>query len=366
MHNGYLGRETLSLYKCLPLPSPPSSKCLARCHTGWNIPWVTWGQLCWLCPLSALQAPSASSLAEWGKRQKRPWWCASAAQQWPKYPWMIDTVSSTNLYQLLWRKLTLPSTHTQKTLTVLHKWQNLPQNQFYIWQSIWHCCDSRYLLDSEALQCLVYEAPPYSHELEPISELDHSSGWVGNGLTKHSNTFHGGLPFYSRSTNSVPYGGLAKGSRQMSGDIIVTMLTACEFVHQKVITLCSGKNLTFFAALRGWQQITITQFSKSTRWFAVLIKRHGSRPQIPNIRQNLQKQKKQEVTAAEKEINWRPSWQPCRLCVCTLRQNSWILQWCTAIWAKSAPTLREASFSAFKQRESLEHLNKHHKNTPSF
>lgn len=49
---------------------------------------------------------------------------------------------------------------------------------------------------------------------------------------------------------TVPYGELAKERGQMSGDIIVTMLTACEFIHPKVITLCSGKNLTFFAALR--------------------------------------------------------------------------------------------------------------------
>lgn len=68
---------------------------------------------------------------------------------------------------------------------------------------------------------------------------------------KHSNNFHGELPFYSLPTKSVPYGELAKGSGQMSADIIVTMLTACEFIHQKVITLCSGKNFTFFAALRG-------------------------------------------------------------------------------------------------------------------
>lgn len=68
---------------------------------------------------------------------------------------------------------------------------------------------------------------------------------------KYSNTFHGGLPFYSLPTNSEPYGELAKGRGQMSGDIIVIMLTACEFIHQKVITLCSGKNFTFLAALRG-------------------------------------------------------------------------------------------------------------------
>lgn len=81
------------------------------------------------------------------------------------------------------------------------------------------------------------------HAWRPISGLGHSSGSVGNGPMKHSNTFHGGFPFYSLPTNSVPYGELAKGRGQMSGDIIVTMLTACEFIHQKVIPLCSGKNL---------------------------------------------------------------------------------------------------------------------------
>lgn len=77
----------------------------------------------------------------------------------------------------------------------------------------------------------------------PKSGFDHGGGWVGNDPTKHSNTFHGRLPFCSQPTNYMPYGELAKGRGQMSGDIIVTMLTACEFIHQKVITLCSGKNL---------------------------------------------------------------------------------------------------------------------------
>lgn len=73
-----------------------------------------------------------------------------------------------------------------------------------------------------------------------ISGLNHGSSRIGNGPMKHSNTFDGGFPFYSLPTNSVPYGELAKGRGQMSGDIIVTMLTACKFIHQKVITLCSG------------------------------------------------------------------------------------------------------------------------------
>jgi len=63
------------------LPSPPVLYCWAWRHTVWNIPLVSQGQLSQLCPLPGPGAPPAYSLVGWGKEQKRPWLCASTAQQ---------------------------------------------------------------------------------------------------------------------------------------------------------------------------------------------------------------------------------------------------------------------------------------------
>lgn len=146
--------------------------------------------------------------------------------------------------------------HTQKILTAVHnapsfpEQQNLPYDKVVLMSSFIF----RRSLDAAVTAGTFWALKPCRalvmkkhhlilHVWGPILRLDHGSGWVGNGPVKHRNTFDGGFPFYSLSTNSVPYGELAKGRGQMSGDIIVTMLTACKFIHQKVITLCSGKNL---------------------------------------------------------------------------------------------------------------------------
>lgn len=203
------------------------------------------------------------------------------------------------------------------------------------------------------------------HEQGPISRLDHSSGWVGNGPMKHSNTFHGGFPFYSLPTNSVPYGELAIGRGQMSGDIIVTMLTAWEFMHQKVITLCSGKNLTFFVALRGWQQITITEFSERNRWFSAWLKgmvldlKYQTSGKMYKSRRTkrLQQQKRMAALSAAMQA----------LCMFAHSGRTLDVTGVHSYMSKrSAATPREASFSAFRQRASLERLSRNHKNTPSF
>lgn len=78
---------------------------------------------------------------------------------------------------------------------------------------------------------------------EPVLGFDRGGSWVWNGPMEGSNIFHGEFPPCSQPANDVPYGELAKGRGQMSADITVTTLTACEFIHQKVITLCSGKDL---------------------------------------------------------------------------------------------------------------------------
>lgn len=78
---------------------------------------------------------------------------------------------------------------------------------------------------------------------EPVLGFDRGGSRVWNGPMEGSNIFHGEFPPCSQPANDVPYGELAKGRGQMSGDITVTTLTACEFIHQKVITLCSGKDL---------------------------------------------------------------------------------------------------------------------------
>lgn len=208
------------------------------------------------------------------------------------------------------------------------------------------------------------------HEQGPISGLDRGSGWLGNGPMKHSNTFHGGFPFYSLPTNSVPYGELAKGRGQMSGDIIVTMLTECEFIHQKVINLCSGKNLTFFAALRGWQQITIRQFSKSTRWFPAWLK-----GMVLDLKyQTLSKTYKSRTTKRlqQQKRRWMETLSAAMQALCMSAHSGGTLDQAGCYSGaqlheqKSADTPREASFSAFTQRGTLEHLNRHHKNTLLF
>lgn len=107
-----------------------------------------------------------------------------------------------------------------------------------------HCCDSRCLLGSEALQGFGYqEAPPYSAGMRTTiragSQQRLARKWSHN--TQQYILCH--ISFYSPPTNSVPYGGLAKGRGRVSGDTVVTMLTARHFIPQKVITLCSGKNL---------------------------------------------------------------------------------------------------------------------------
>lgn len=156
-----------------------------------------------------------------------------------------------------------------------------------IFSRVSHCCDSRYLLDSEALQSFVHEAPP--HSMWTGASLRAGSWqWLSREWS-HETQQHisWGIAFLLSAYKLCAIWRAGKRERTDVWRHLVTMLTACEFIHQKVITLCSGKNLTFFfAALSGWQQIPITQFSKSTRWFAALIKRQGSWPEIPNIRQN--------------------------------------------------------------------------------
>lgn len=73
-----------------PLPSPaPSCVCWAWPHLGWDLPWLPWAQLSWLCPL-----PAPPWWGQWG--QRRPWLCVSSAQQCPRRPCATNTASSTN------------------------------------------------------------------------------------------------------------------------------------------------------------------------------------------------------------------------------------------------------------------------------
>ena len=73
----------------------PAFYCWAWCHMAWDMPLLSWGLLCWLCPLPASCAPPAPWPVGWGEKQKRHWLCVSTAQQWLKYPWIINTVFST-------------------------------------------------------------------------------------------------------------------------------------------------------------------------------------------------------------------------------------------------------------------------------
>lgn len=94
-----------SLTPNIPAFPSPSFLCWAWHQMVWDIPWVSWGQLFWLCPLSSPCAPRPPHW--WGKEQNKPWLSVSTAQQ----PWKhlcSQHKSKMNTHQLLWRKLTLP------------------------------------------------------------------------------------------------------------------------------------------------------------------------------------------------------------------------------------------------------------------
>ena len=92
-----LGKTKHHNSECPPLlSSSPSFICWAWHHMVWNIPWVSWGQLFWLCPLPTSCAPPASLLVGWGEKKERPCLSVSPAQQELKHPCVINTVYSTN------------------------------------------------------------------------------------------------------------------------------------------------------------------------------------------------------------------------------------------------------------------------------
>lgn len=66
------------------------------CHSVWNIPLVTWGQLSQPCLLQTPCASLAHLLVGWGNRQERSWHCVSTSVQCQKHPCDINAVFSTN------------------------------------------------------------------------------------------------------------------------------------------------------------------------------------------------------------------------------------------------------------------------------
>lgn len=60
----------------------------------WDTPLVSWGQLSWLCPISATSAHPSSLLLGLSERQKNHQPCASIAQRYQKHSCVINTVSS--------------------------------------------------------------------------------------------------------------------------------------------------------------------------------------------------------------------------------------------------------------------------------
>lgn len=63
--------------------------CWAWCFMVWNIPLALWGQLFWLCSLTALCALPAYSLADYEKLES-PWLSASTAEQQPNQECAIN------------------------------------------------------------------------------------------------------------------------------------------------------------------------------------------------------------------------------------------------------------------------------------
>lgn len=90
-----------------PVPKlSPSLMCSAWCHMVWNVPWVSWDRLSWLCPLTTSSASPVHSLA--GSCEKLS---VSPAQPQPKHQCVLSTlflpqIQNTALYQLLGRKFT--------------------------------------------------------------------------------------------------------------------------------------------------------------------------------------------------------------------------------------------------------------------
>lgn len=162
----------------------------------------------------------------------------------------------------------------------------------------------------------------------------HGGGWVGNGLGKESNTFHGGFPSCSQPTNSVPYGELAKGRGQMSADIIVTMLTAWSWFIKRWSPFVLLR--IYFNFLCSFERLTANHYYtvlKKHQVICSLIKRHCSWPEIPNIKQNLQRQSTSKRWQ-QQEINGNPLHsQAGSVQVCTPMYNTgpgWMSQRCTA------------------------------------
>ena len=60
---------------------PPNFNFAAGCHMVWDIPLSSWGQLSWVFPLPAPDAPLTSSLAGWCEKLKSPWLSVSTALQ---------------------------------------------------------------------------------------------------------------------------------------------------------------------------------------------------------------------------------------------------------------------------------------------
>ena len=90
LSNGYLGST--------PCPACIQFYCWAWCHTAWEIPLVSWGELSQLWLLPSLSPPTPGySLRGQSEKQRKHWCCAGTVQQYLKHWCVISTVLVTNL-----------------------------------------------------------------------------------------------------------------------------------------------------------------------------------------------------------------------------------------------------------------------------
>lgn len=92
-----------------PLPFPSSSPSfLCWVWWVWNIPWVSWGHLSWLCPLPTSCAPPTYLLVAW-VRSRKGLDCVQALlinkENIPELPTHFQAqIQNTTPYKVLWRK----------------------------------------------------------------------------------------------------------------------------------------------------------------------------------------------------------------------------------------------------------------------